>query len=133
MNKEKLLALPAPKNNLAFEQQKSCILSDLIDIVKEHYKGMDFNVLKMDIAFLERVCCLVETGIKKYDNKKYKFNKKQLVIDALVAIIPTLNSPEQIKIIDKNIENLHDMGKIVALKNPIKIIKPLCSLIKMVL
>ena len=115
MNKDKLLLL-TPSNNLKFEQQKACTVSDLVEVVKKHYEGLDINALKLDVGFLKHVCCLVETGIKKNKSGKYKLDKKQIVITALQQLIPTLSSPEMISIIDKNIESLHDEGLIVPLK-----------------
>jgi hypothetical protein len=38
-------------------------------------------------------------------------------MDALKMLIPSLNSPEMIQIIEQNIENLHDLKLIKALDN----------------
>jgi hypothetical protein len=118
MNKEqeKLLLLK-PKNNLEFEQEKLCCKADILAVIQIEYKGMNLEALKLDSEFLKHVCCLVETRVKNKKYSKYKIDKKALVMDALKILIPSLNSPEMIQIIEQNIENLHDQKLIKALKN----------------
>lgn len=116
MNTEKLLLLK-PKHNLEFENKKKCIVSELIEIIKTHYPNADFDTLKLQTGFLNHVCDLVETGVKKSNSKKYKIDKKKVVMTALSTLIPSLNSPEMLDIINKNIEDLHDKGLIKALSN----------------
>jgi len=116
MNTEKAL-LVKPSQNLDFEQRKACIKAQLIEILKEKYKYHDLNVLRLDIGFLKHVCNILETGIKKTNSKKYKLDKKQIVLEALEVMIPTLTSPEMKAIISKNIESLHDEGLIKAVSD----------------
>lgn len=118
MNKEqeKLLLLK-PKNNLEFEKQKLCCKADIIAVVQIEYQGMNLEALKLNTEFLKHICCLVETRVKNKKYSKYKIDKKALVMDALKMLIPSLNSPEMIQIIEQNIENLHDQKLIKALDN----------------
>lgn len=111
MNKEKAL-LVRPAKSLDFEKKKACIKADLVDIIKDSYKHQDLNALRLDTAFLKEVCNILEAGIEKSNSKKYKIDKKQIVLDALEILIPTLTSPEMKAIISKNIESLHDEGLI---------------------
>ena len=113
-NKEKLL-LMKPKHNLEYETKKKCIISELVEIIKDHYPNSDFDTLKLQTCFLNHVCNLVETGIKKSKSKKYKIDKKQVVLTALTSLIPSLNSPDMLDIISKNIEDLHDKNMIKAI------------------
>jgi hypothetical protein len=68
---------------------------------------------KFNMELLTMICCCIENSIDNTDKKpKMKIDKKDICIKVLVSLFTSI-SPNDIETISKNIEYLHDNGKIV--------------------
>lgn len=79
----------------------------IIKRLQEEYSADDLLSLKTNGSLIEYICCLVESKIKK----KYKQDKKKLVIEIMNALIPSLNDQDKVKI-GEVVEYAHSIGRI---------------------
>lgn len=91
-------------------------VEDIKREIKEHLIarfGASLDKVSQDPSFLELVCCILEALYKVPKNDKNKIDKKRLVIDLLIEIVPALNNQRDIEHLAKSIDYLHSKGFIV--------------------
>lgn len=91
-----------PKNELYKSLKRAEIVNKIFDRLA---KLNDIKSFQQDMEFLNFVCQIVEHS---FDKKKYKFDKKQIVIDVFNKLFGTVNK----ELIEKNIQYLFDNKKI---------------------
>lgn len=91
-----------PKNGLYKEIKKSEYVSQIFERL---YKIDGVKRFSDDIEFLTFVCQLIENVV---DNKKYKFDKKEILLDVYIKIFGNIDKEK----ISKNIEYLIQNKKI---------------------
>jgi len=91
-----------PKNELYKSLKRSEIVNKIFDRLA---KLNDIKLYQQDLEFLNFVCLIVEHS---FDKKKYKFDKKQIVIDVFIKLFGTVNK----ELVEKNIQYLYDNKKI---------------------
>lgn len=91
-----------PKNQLYKDLKRAEIVNKIFDRLS---KLPDVKSFKDDLEFLNFVCQICEHSFEK---KKYKFDKKQIVIDVFNKLFGTVNK----ELIEKNIQYLFDNKKI---------------------
>lgn len=91
-----------PKNELYKSLKRSEIVNKIFDRLAKLNEVKSF---KEDMEFLSFVCQIVEHS---FDKKKYKFDKKQIVIDVFIKLFGTVNK----ELVEKNIQYLYDNKKI---------------------
>jgi hypothetical protein len=88
------------QNSLRCEQKKSKIKNLIIDKVKEFE---NLETYKLNSEFLTFICNIVENIVKK----KYKINKKEIVIEVYDKIFTNITYEEKLQIC-KNIDFIFD-------------------------
>lgn len=91
-------------------------IEDIKKDIKEHLMlrfGINLDKVSQDPSFLELICCLVETLYKVPKNPKQKIDKKKLVMEIMVELMPSINTAKDLEHLDKSIEYLHSKGAIV--------------------
>jgi hypothetical protein len=91
-----------PKNQLYKDLKRAEIVNKIFDRLA---KLPEIKSFKEDLEFLNFCCQIVEHSFEK---KKYKFDKKQIVIDVFIKLFGTVNK----ELIEKNIQYLYDNKKI---------------------
>ena len=91
-----------PKNELYKSLKRSEIVNKVFDRLS---KLNDVKSFQHDMEFLNFVCQIVEHS---FDKRKYKFDKKQIVIDVFIKLFGTVNK----ELVEKNIQYLYDNKKI---------------------
>ena len=91
-----------PKNQLYKDLKRAEIVNKIFDRLS---KLPDVKNFKDDLEFLNFCCQIVEHSFEK---KKYKFDKKQIVIDVFIKLFGTVNK----ELVEKNIQYLYDNKKI---------------------
>ncbi len=92
------------------ELKKKIKVNKIVNYLKEELKDFspaELQEYRLNPEFIKYVCNLVETKI----SKKYKPNKKEIVLGILLKLIPTITEPDK-KQISENIEFLHGNGDI---------------------
>lgn len=102
-----------PKNQL----WKDAKVQKVHDHIVEHISNLPSNIRntehKFNMELLTMVSCMVEHKISNQGKKdKLKIDKKGVVIQVYNSLFGTLK-PDELQIISKNIEYLHDNNKIV--------------------
>jgi len=83
-----------PQNSLRVDQKKTKIKNEIIDKIKSAgFSNLDN--LKNDNELLSLVMNLIENSIKK----KYKIDKKELLLDIYSELYPNLSQDEKMNII----------------------------------
>ena len=82
--------------------------------IKDYYEGVNLDELRTDSSFIVHVCRLVEDSFTK-DRKKYKFDKKNIVMTILKRIITSIQQ-QDIQTIDSIIEYAHSSGQLIGEK-----------------
>jgi hypothetical protein len=99
------------------ELKKRIKINKIYNDLKEELKDLtvvELLEMKANPELIKYACNLVETAMKK----KYKPNKKEIVIGIMVKLIPSINDADK-KVIGDAIEFLHgngDIRKITLLK-----------------
>ena len=106
MDTSKLDLVPL-KHSIDYTSKKVKSKEDLIKIINDRFGDCICEVI-YDIEFVNRVCNIVETCLIQPKNKKYKIDKKALVIEAISTVASSLCTPEVIKKIENDIEHLHN-------------------------
>lgn len=91
-----------PKNQLYKDLKRSEIINKIVDRLG---KLPDVKKFCDDMEFLNFVCQIVEHSFEK---KKYKFDKKKIVVDVLIKLFGKVND----ELVEKNIQYLYDNKKI---------------------
>lgn len=91
-----------PKNQLYKDLKRAEIVNKIFERLS---KLPDVKNFKDDLEFLNFCCQIVEHSFEK---KKYKFDKKQIVIDVFIKLFGTINK----ELVEKNIQYLFDNKKI---------------------
>lgn len=91
-----------PKNELYKSLKRSEIVNKIFDRLS---KLNEIKSFQQDMEFLNFVCQIVEHS---FDKKKYKFDKKQIVIDVFIKLFGVINK----ELVEKNIQYLYDNKKI---------------------
>lgn len=102
-----------PKNQL----WKDAKVQKAHDMIVEHISNLPSNIRssehKFSMELLTMITCMVEHKINNKGRKeKMKVDKKSLCIQIYNSLYGTLK-PDEIQIISKNIEYLHDNNQIV--------------------
>jgi hypothetical protein len=95
-----------PKRDLKKKLKINKILSDLREELKD-FSVPELQEMRLNSELLKHVCNLVESSIKK----KYKPNKKEIVLNIFLKLIPSISEPDKKQLAD-NIEFLHSNGDI---------------------
>lgn len=95
-----------PKRDLKKKLKINRILSDLKEELKD-FSVTELQEMRLNSELLKHVCNLVESSIKK----KYKPNKKDIVLSIISKLIPSISDPDKKQLAD-NIEFLHSNNKI---------------------
>jgi CRISPR/Cas system endoribonuclease Cas6 (RAMP superfamily) len=106
------------KNSLKIYHVESNLIKSLILKVKEEFPN--FLLLLHDNEFLTYICCLIENTVKS-NSKKKKPNKKFICIQTLSELF-TLD-PASVAVIERQIDYIHDNGRIKKIKVTKKILK----------
>lgn len=80
---------------------------------KVYEKMTNMNDYKLQYDFINSACNIVEN---LYDDETFKSNKKTLAINMLKACLASKNlayTPDELKILDGNIECLHSRGDFI--------------------
>jgi hypothetical protein len=85
------------------------IKNKIVEMISDRLKASIPNIaaLAKDLELLKLICNCVENSVLK----KYKLDKKEIVLSIVKACFPVLSEPEM-KIIEGNIETLHYNGLI---------------------
>jgi hypothetical protein len=102
-----------PKNQL----WKDAKVQKAHDMIVEHISNLPSNIRstehKFSMELLTMITCMVEHKINNQGKKdKLKIDKKSVVIQVYNSLYGTLK-PDDLQIISKNIEYLHDNNQIV--------------------
>ena len=87
--------------------------ADLLNELREYYESVPLAELKTNIDFILHICNAVENKIKK-DKKKYKYDKKQIVISLISKLCGDLSDNDK-KTVQTTIESLHSSKAIYKL------------------
>lgn len=96
-----------PKNSLARDKKTHEAIDKIVNKITEIPRHTDY---KLDLELLTMVCIMAEHLIDNKD-KKIKINKKDIVFDVYKKLFGNLK-PEDLVVIDKNIQYLFENGKI---------------------
>jgi len=96
-----------PKNSLARDKRTHEAIDKICEKITEIPKHQEY---KLDMELLTMVCVMVEHLV---DNKdaKIKVSKKDVVFDAYKRVFGNIKA-EDLVVIDRNIQYLHENGKI---------------------
>jgi hypothetical protein len=85
------------------------IKNKIVEMISDRLKASIPNIaaLAKDLELLKLICNCVENSVLK----KYKLDKKEIVLSIVKACFPVLSEPEM-KIVEGNIETLHYNGLI---------------------
>lgn len=78
------------------------------------------NNAKFDISLLRSLCNIIENSYVKKHNVEEKLDKKKTVIEEFIRLKSKLNvqySPEDIKVLEAIIEDLHNTGQITTVSS----------------
>lgn len=79
--------------------------ADILNELKEYYDSVPLAELKTNIDFILHICNVVENKIKK-DKKKYKYDKKEMVVSLISKLCGGLSDADK-KTVQTTIESLH--------------------------
>lgn len=102
--------LVKPKGEPYRRRKKNKVINNILKILEE-YAPSDLQEMRNSMALVKYICNLVESLSKK----KYKLNKKQIVLDIMKRIIPNFTANDE-KIASDNIEEAHENGDIQKIK-----------------
>lgn len=99
-----------PKRELAKRVKTAKIVNEIVNLLQD-LPSSDINEMRSNPELIKYVCNLVENLIKK----KYKPDKRKIVLDILSKVIPNLTEADKRNIGDI-IEFLHGNGDIKKIK-----------------
>ena len=102
-----------PTNSLLKEKLKGEVIDKICNKIKSF---PNYERYKTDLELLLMTCLCVEHLIFNKKDDKYKINKRDLILEAYHLCFKDLNNADRENIL-KNIEFLHDNGKIEKVKN----------------
>lgn len=102
----KFLGFLQPKNGVLRDKKKN----EAINTIREHLESIpNYKDYKDDMEILLYVCMMVEHLIDNKKKKKYMIDKKEIVLNVYERVFGKIDK----EIISKNIEFLHENGKII--------------------
>lgn len=104
-------SLVKPKRELAKRRKSTKVMNKVIELLQKDFSSTDISDMKNNPELLKYVCNEVENLVKK----KYKIDKKKLVLEIINRVVTNLNDNDR-KSMSDNIEFLHANGDIKKVK-----------------